>query len=128
MIFFLMIQRPPRTTRTDTLLPSTTLFRSAQEGHQERRSGLPPPQRNRHAPAEQGRHPGQRQLLHALGRGQPAEHPADQRPPPGPQYPAARTRRRSEEHTYELQSLMRISYAVFYLKKKKQNKPPVHKN
>src|SRR3546814_1797772 len=74
--FFLMIRRPPRSTRTDTLFPYTTLFRS----------------------------------LRTQG------HP----------HPALRVARwltskagRSEEHTSELQSLMRISYAVFCLKKKK---------
>src|SRR3546814_4555896 len=77
VIFFLMIRRPPRSTRTDTLFPYTTLFRS----HRRRRRGDDPADR------------------------------AVQR--------AARDRRarRSEEHTSELQSLMRISYAVFCLKK-----------
>src|SRR3546814_12438816 len=75
-VFFLMIRRPPRSTRTDTLFPYTTLFRSR-----------------------------------------------DWRPDQPQQ---ARTDRkvwgRSEEHTSELQSLMRISYAVFCLKKKKKKK------
>src|SRR3546814_4897578 len=75
-LFFLMIRRPPRSTRTDTLFPYTTLFRSP--GH----------------------------IVSA------------------PAYPvcahcnASHRRLRSEEHTSELQSLMRISYAVFCLKKK----------
>src|SRR3546814_16124789 len=82
--FFLMIRRPPRSTRTDTLFPYTTLFRS--------------------------------RVQNAAG-GQPARilgariDDAD----------AVRddaARGRSEEHTSELQSLMRISYAVFCLKKK----------
>src|SRR3546814_2073452 len=78
-----MIRRPPRSTRTDTLFPYTTLFRSA-----------------------------------------PSPRPAQS--PPRPTKAAWRSagRRaafvRSEEHTSELQSLMRISYAVFCLKKKKQ--------
>src|SRR3546814_3142209 len=82
--FFLMIRRPPRSTRTDTLFPYTTLFRSV--GH----AGW-----SRSGASGLGREPrGPRRL-----RGQP----------------------RSEEHTSELQSLMRISYAVFCLKKKIKN-------
>src|SRR3546814_3703802 len=84
-----MIRRPPRSTRTDTLFPYTTLFRSQQR------------QRSR----RQGRH----------RRSDPAC--------PGGKT-AGMDERRSEEHTSELQSLMRISYAVFCLKKKtKQHKP-----
>src|SRR3546814_1570271 len=100
-----MIRRPPRSTRTDTLFPYTTLFRSADDGscvdsarllssrlclrrlvHSPRsdRESTAKAFRNRHADARGG-----------SGRG------------------------RSEEHTSELQSLMRISYAVFCLKKKK---------
>src|SRR3546814_5799727 len=79
-----MIRRPPRSTRTDTLFPYTTLFRS------------PPP--DRRLPA----HPG-RSRAHA--REDPRHH-------------ALRTgSERSEEHTSELQSLMRTSYAGFCLKK-----------
>src|SRR3546814_7798736 len=83
--FFLMIRRPPRSTRTDTLFPYTTLFRS--------RSGCKRaavvPRHSRH---------------YARGRlGWPE---------------------RSEEHTSELQSLMRISYAVFCLKKKTKRSQP----
>src|SRR3546814_8387673 len=78
-----MIRRPPRSTRTDTLFPYTTLFRSAGEpGAGHRRAG---------------------------GR---------LRPPAGPRLQLRQERDRSEEHTSELQSLMRISYAVFCLKKK----------
>src|SRR3546814_14405578 len=85
-VFFLMIRRPPRSTRTDTLFPYTTLFRSAVatftalERAVELRKGI---------------------VGHGVdNRGGGA---ADDR---------------SEEHTSELQSLMRISYAVFCLKKK----------
>src|SRR3546814_14176082 len=87
--FFLMIRRPPRSTRTDTLFPYTTLFRSQPSPrHRRRRGGVRPA----------------------------ADHlPADRAPARG-SVPGAR---RSEEHTSELQSLMRISYAVFCLKKKK---------
>src|SRR3546814_10902889 len=85
LIFFLMIRRPPRSTRTDTLFPYTTLFRSPD------------------VRGSQGQH---------LSRGRrtwrlPSEI-------------------RSEEHTSELQSLMRISYAVFCLKKKKSYKDENH--
>src|SRR3546814_13991882 len=80
--FFLMIRRPPRSTRTDTLFPYTTLFRSPGERNGARVKTRVPVRRT-----------------------------------------ALRRRRktigdRSEEHTSELQSLMRISYAVFCLKKK----------
>src|SRR3546814_1434900 len=78
-----MIRRPPRSTRTDTLFPYTTLFRSRRDrGHRAHR------RRNVH-------------LRRRWRRGQAARCPG-----------------RSEEHTSELQSLMRISYAVFCLKKK----------
>src|SRR3546814_3077771 len=82
-----MIRRPPRSTRTDTLFPYTTLFRSAW-----------------HETAEH-----LRTDARALG----IEIGADR---------VARGFARSEEHTSELQSLMRISYAVFCLKKKKKKK------
>src|SRR3546814_5107051 len=75
-----MIRRPPRSTRTDTLFPYTTLFRSIAGAEIARRQ--------------------EREIMvvrHAVGK----------------------DRGRSEEHTSELQSLMRISYAVFCLKKKK---------
>src|SRR3546814_10299753 len=91
LLFFLMIRRPPRSTRTDTLFPYTTLFRSER----------------RYAPgigAERGR---RRQC-------RCAEHQSAGRRKQGCHYD------RSEEHTSELQSLMRISYAVFCLKKKKR--------
>src|SRR3546814_6961574 len=78
-----MIRRPPRSTRTDTLFPYTTLFRSPQT-------------RRTHDRGHGRRQP--------RGRRKTADHVH---------------RGRSEEHTSELQSLMRISYAVFCLKKKK---------
>src|SRR3546814_1224805 len=83
-----MIRRPPRSTRTDTLFPYTTLFRSTAP------AGPALPRRG----AARGARP-RRGGLVAAGR--------LPRPP------------RSEEHTSELQSLMRISYAVFCLKQKK---------
>src|SRR3546814_18375114 len=89
IFFFLMIRRPPRSTRTDTLFPYTTLFRS-------------------HAVAIVAAEPP------VIVAGEPDR--------------AHRARfvavgvLRSEEHTSELQSLMRISYAVFCLKKKNKHK------
>src|SRR3546814_10382725 len=105
-----MIRRPPRSTRTDTLFPYTTLFRSADFGSDpllsDRRSF-------------QSFHPFAR-LSRLLD-----SHPAgDARPillsigEPKNQPPGFIAEERSEEHTYELQSLMRISYAVLCLKKK----------
>src|SRR3546814_7791815 len=90
LFFFLMIRRPPRSTRTDTLFPYTTLFRSHRDAQTDTdccRSQLPIPVRYYCE-----------FLLHS----------------------------RSEEHTSELQPLMRISYAVFCLKKK--NKQQIQKN
>src|SRR3546814_10036420 len=93
VFFFLMIRRPPRSTRTDTLFPYTTLFRSLR-------------QRRRHADLVA------REVLVVI----PPLHQVE----PGRRLGIAR-QDRSEEHTSELQSLMRISYAVFCLKKKTKN-------
>src|SRR3546814_19622422 len=90
LFFFLMIRRPPRSTRTDTLFPYTTLFRSVVNAY---RCGQMD---------AQNQQPRNRDY-----------HSKD--------YDIGGTYR-SEEHTSELQSLMRISYAVFCLKKKKHNK------
>src|SRR3546814_7116076 len=94
-----MIRRPPRSTRTDTPFPYTTLFRSAENRPQACRLVF------------QG----------AAGVGRvPHPYHADRGARPGAPYDPRLLR--SEEHTSELQSLMRISYAVFCLKKKnKQN-------
>src|SRR3546814_3903205 len=139
--FFLMIRRPPRSTRTDTLFPYTTLFRSEPGG-----VGLPlePGERVRQA---RRRH----QVLHHVveaaavhlpglaagafgqagalfqaevegdeveGAADPGDAGNDVQPThrqfrPLPKHPQNDPRHRSEEHTSELQSLMRISYAVF---------------
>src|SRR3546814_1351679 len=85
--FFLMIRRPPRSTRTDTLFPYTTLFRSVRDAK---------------VVAYLARSRSGRRNLQHLGAS------------------------RSEEHTSELQSLMRISYAVFCLKKKIQHQAHHH--
>src|SRR3546814_4929207 len=101
-----MIQRPPRSTRTDTLFPYTTLFRSGR--------GTPLRRRLRRRSAGRGgrTRPGGRP---ALDPGAAVHHAR------APSTAAGRVLGfdRSEEHTSELQSLMRISYAVFCLKKKK---------
>src|SRR3546814_10415701 len=94
-----MIRRPPRSTRTDTLLPYTTRFRSHAG---ERGRCLSPAQRVTGKPGDPAR-----------GAGIPCRLRGNS----GPGCPT-RERDRSEEHTSELQSLMRISYAVFCLKKK----------
>src|SRR3546814_1115525 len=103
-----MIRRPPRSTRTDTLFPYTTLFRS------ESRSGCLHPGQGRSAV-----HVGARGLARALSA-VPAFEPFVLRVRPA--VPQLCARRRSAEHTSELQSLMRISYAVFCLKKQYKNK------
>src|SRR3546814_971194 len=101
-VFFLMIRRPPRSTRTDTLFPYTTLFRSPDGEEQYMLCG-------EFLPAQEGgntewtpfatiKTSDYEQWIGAQAAGF-CEH-------------------RSEEHTSELQSLMRISYAVFCLKKK----------
>src|SRR3546814_3542955 len=96
IIFFLMIRRPPRSTRTDTLFPYTTLFRSTLAGTKKR--GRPSQPAAMSAPsAETAATP---EAPSPVAMISPEEH------------------ERSEEHTSELQSLMRISYAVFCLKKK----------
>src|SRR3546814_7372698 len=95
-----MIRRPPRSTRTDTLFPYTTLFRS--RGFVAARFDAEDGQGARH---------GARTVLRRSGRCHPAGA--------GRRKPALRRGERSEEHTSELQSLMRISYAVFCLHKKK---------
>src|SRR3546814_3379079 len=102
--FFLMIRRPPRSTRTDTLFPYTTLFRSV--GDQD-----PVPDLRQRDIAEAHRAPGRRRV------GEPAEAVHHRRRLGGPG--ADQRGHRSEEHTSDLQSLMRISYAVFCLTKKK---------
>src|SRR3546814_5027716 len=111
-----MIRRPPRSTRTDTLFPYTTLFRSRLAVQL---CAEPGGQAGEHAarvlddPYRQGEG-GDRPALCAEGCGRAAPGRG------GPQDDG-----RSEEHTSELQSLMRISYAVFCLKKKNT---PVEKN
>src|SRR3546814_945847 len=111
-----MIRRPPRSTRTDTLVPYTTLFRSCRPlfrvpaGRSGQESGPQGAPAERPAP----------EVLRALRRLSDSRHRLRSADPP------RRHRYRSEEHTSELQSLMRISYAVFCLKKKKKTTPHTH--
>src|SRR3546814_8235367 len=118
-VFFLIIRRPPRSKRTDTLFPYTTLFRSVL-GQVDREAsalaglaldedvavGLPDDAIN-------GREPQSRAGADFLGREERLEDPVE-------------ILLRSEEHTSELQSLMRTSYAVFCLKKKKRHRQQSH--
>src|SRR3546814_2614762 len=108
-LFFLMIRRPPRSTRTDTLFPYTTLFRSsAAIGTRTERwlpTQTPGTEPSRIVPARA------KSTLPATMCAAAAAHSR-----------IAAWKTRSEEHTSELQSLMRISYAVFCLKKKKRKK------
>src|SRR3546814_6211018 len=108
--FFLIIRRPPRSTRTDTLFPYTTLFRSPRV---QRISRELPPLPSDVSVADVDRHNGDRH--DQSWAPDDRERPVDD---------LLVEHVRSEEHTSELQSLMRISYAVFCLKKKthKQHK------
>src|SRR3546814_7859276 len=112
MFFFLRIRRPPRSTRTDTLFPYTTLFRSMISKRQATKSSRSSSLESRPAKI-------------------PSRSPATIRISPTDGMVGDRLRSgdddgvglaRSEEHTSELQSLMRISYAVFCLKKKIKKK------
>src|SRR3546814_1339997 len=112
-----MIRPPPRSTRTDTLFPYTTLFRS---GRIPRNDEGPHLRDRRYLRAHQA--PGR--FRSGEGREDRREHAGGRTALADPVARRRRSLRRSEEHTSELQSLMRISYAVFCLKKKKnqQNK------
>src|SRR3546814_2222920 len=127
-----MQRRPPRSTRTDTLFPYTTLFRSpiqntavgrwgggAGRGRLPQKCGLVIAIFARysaaiqHRKAERGQHPDDPTRPYQ-GRSQGVRRPALP--------PLSRRSQRSEEHTSELHSLMRISYAVFCLKKNNTTK------
>src|SRR3546814_17333707 len=103
-----MIRRPPRSTRTDTLFPYTTLFRSF--GIHQREEGKDRAPRVPEAIFDCGRARGR----HAPRGGGPIGAEGQPRQA-SPRPSSAATPERSEEHTSELQSLMRISYAVFCL-------------
>src|SRR3546814_8940845 len=101
-----MIRGPPRSTRTDTLIPYTTLFRSGAGALRRRRCAFHGARRQRRA----GRRRGGRQRRARWPRMSDLLRVED--------LEVSFRVTRSEEHTSELQSLMRISYAVFCLKKK----------
>src|SRR3546814_7075780 len=108
-IFFLMIRRPPRSTRTDTLFPYTTLFRSSWT---RRLARLWRSRGRRRRSCEVGHAKSVwiwRRIVSRIAAARSLDSPG-----------SVTVLLRSEEHTSELQSLMRISYAVFCLKKKKQ--------
>src|SRR3546814_7189788 len=116
-MFCVLIRRPPRSTRPDTLFPYTTLCRS---------------RARRSRPRREARHAGAARSLRRRRDSPPASRRPRPLPPRLPVPSASFVRllrrsasfvglRRSEEHTSELQSLMRISYAVFCLKKKKKH-------
>src|SRR3546814_2318059 len=113
-----MVRRPPRSTRTDTLFPYTTLFRSVLRA---RRLGEDARQQEPAADRERGdderalpqRRQQQLGIVAAGARRKGAEHEDDR-----DDRQILEQQHRSDEHTSELQSLMRISYAVFCLQKK----------
>src|SRR3546814_6632065 len=114
-----MVRRPPRATRTDPLFPYTTLFRS-----RSLHAASPHCARSRSTPPRNGlssvivRPRSRNSALYA------SACVGDCRT--GPAYSDRPVTQRSEEHTSELQSLMRISYAVFCLKKKNKVKDTTH--
>src|SRR3546814_3758819 len=120
--FFLMIRRPPRSTRTDTLFPYTTLFRSEKVGEILTASG---PTFRSGCRSEKLARASCTAFSWASSSSRSRQWLRVSEPiMPALQLAMARsTPLRSEEHTSELQSLMRISYAVFCLKKKKRTPP-----
>src|SRR3546814_6508194 len=110
-----MIRRPPRSTRTDTLFPYTTLFRSVRNRPGADRDGVPRRTAAGHAAEAGGWRIVARRGVRAAGRSALSNRRPGFRP----------AAFRSEEHTSELQSLMRISYAVFCLKKKNHDNTPM---
>src|SRR3546814_7922715 len=109
-----MIRRPPRSTRTDTLFPDTTLFRS--QGYINDMQAL---REGRQNASVRVRIAGDAAFINLKSR--ELGHTRQEFDYPIPVDDARSLLARSEEHTSELQSLMRISYAVFCLKKKKNN-------
>src|SRR3546814_6274730 len=139
--FFLMIRRPPRSTRTDTLFPYTTLFRSWLKRAQRPHACIPAwglfaHSRANVCPGASGREQtgdcanAYRWIAAAWNaRTAPILPDLQDRPWPDigavllPEPDRAARHRRSEEHTSELQSLMRISYAVFCLNNTQNHHP-----
>src|SRR3546814_1776830 len=102
VVFFLMSRRPPRATRTDTLVPYTTLFRSEFDAAAPRHAAVLPPATLQVRP---------RVLCASASELLEHERRLDA------------LDKRSEEHTSELQSLIRISYAVLCLQKREPPTP-----
>src|SRR3546814_9437949 len=107
-----MLPPPPRFTRTDTLLPYTTLFRSNVREHERSQRPRRPYRRRREDPPARYRQGGPHRRVAGRRRG-----PAHAGAGPEGRVPLPR----SGEHTSELQSLIRNSYAVLCLKKKKED-------
>src|SRR3546814_10283789 len=105
-----MLRPPPRSTRTDTLFPYTTRFRSHDRRHKVRAPGYRCTAPRRPGAGAVGAPPNERRRIRRERRTEPAFRTRLASPD--------KWQERSEEHTSELQSLMRISYAVFCLKKK----------
>src|SRR3546814_6821903 len=118
-----MIRRPPKSTRTDPLFPYPTLFRSTAQSDEPRFR----PRHLKWRACEQERKAPRRTLLKRLEKESGRPRRGGYWPAPhGHRRPARRCAWRSEEHTSELQSLMRISYAVFCLKKTTQQPNYTH--
>src|SRR3546814_7530167 len=112
-----MIRLPPRSTRSDTLFPYTTLFRSAflaAHRHDDGEGAERHDHVDRHVEDDAGNA--------GLGAGRQADQGKAHMTDGGIGHQPLDVALGSEEHTSELQSLMRISYAVFCLKKKQYNK------
>src|SRR3546814_6871537 len=124
VFFFLMIRRPPRSTRTDTLFPYTTLFRSYRPARRkELRRPICRPPANWSPDLAKARRKRKARRRNAAPIACPCALQATDGPPSASSSRPDRphTIDRSEEHTSELQSLMRISYAVICLKKTKKS-------
>src|SRR3546814_2791243 len=125
LFFFLMIRRPPRSTRTDTRFPYTTLFRSWHSGKSGNLGVGALTMANmaiaRQIAEELGFEPAFT-IIGAADKGGAYVQPEEAQ-----LYEVNSRRLRSEEHTSELQSLMRISYAVFCLKKKNSKSKTANK-
>src|SRR3546814_6006995 len=119
-----MIRRPPRSTRTDTLFPYTTLFRSSVQTNSfvdstPKGFGLLQRERDFDRYQDDRRHYEKRPTVWVEPLGDWGEGAVQLVELPTGNGINDNIVARSEEHTYELQSLMRISYAVFCVKKKK---------
>src|SRR3546814_8692607 len=127
-----MIRQPPRSTRTDTLFPYTTLFRSLPWSFNEECFANVEDNGGETAPGVTA------DTIKVVVYLTPDDDPvynfitgpinADDTNEQVRETYQGLTDMRSEEHTSELQSLMRISYAVFCLKKKKSNQPELHQH